>query len=707
MPSSDELLRVITDASQMFIAYVDREQRYRFVNNTYKQHFGGGSDEIIGMRVSEVLGKAYEKVSRHIETALSGKLAEHESLIHLADGTSRWLNARLVPHKAQDGEVAGFVLLATDVTERKKAEEALRLSEERFHKVFDHSNDGIFVITPTDDEIIDVNPAACSMLEYSRDELLSIPISAVHPQEMPLLREFVSSVLKDGSGWTDELTCLTKSGKTLAAEMSASAFGFKGRTCVLALVRDVTERKDAERALRDSEERLASVVGSAMDAIVTLDEKRTVRLFNSAAEDVFGCGAAEVIGTSFDRFTSESLREMLISSMRDFARAASRKRYLWAPDGLTALRMNGEAFPIEATISRAEAGGERLFTIILRDVNDRRQAEERLRRLQVQNVYLREEAEAGPKLGDILGASPGIRRVLESVDQVAATDSTVLITGETGTGKELVAKTIHERSNRKDSILVKVNCAALPSGLVESELFGHEKGAFTGAIDRKIGRFELADGATLFLDEIGDLPLDTQAKLLRVLQDGQFERVGGTRTLEVDVRLIAATNCDLTKAVEDQRFRADLFYRLNVFPISVPPLRERAEDIPAFVRHLAMQYASRMGKKIETIPKATLESLVAYPWPGNVRELQNVIERGVILSRGPELELGEWLPHPASTPRGSRIATLQELERKHILEVLELTDWRVSGKRGAARLLDIKATTLEARMNKLGITRPA
>ncbi|MEE8153854.1 MAG: sigma 54-interacting transcriptional regulator [Phycisphaerales bacterium] len=704
---ADELLQVITDASQTFIAYVDREQRYRFVNASYRRRFSAAYDTIVGKLVSEVFGEAgYEVIREHVETALAGKVAEHESLVHLADGTSRWLRARLVPHTSQDGQVAGFVVLATDVTEQKKAEEALRLSEERFHKVFAHSNDGIFVIDPTEDKILDVNPTACSMLEYTREELLSIPISAVHPDEMPRLREFVSSVLNAGSGWTDELTCLTKSRRTLAAEISASAFEFSGRTCVLALVRDVTERKQAERALRESEERLASVVGSAMDAIVTVDEMLTIRLFNSAAEDVFGCGAAEIIGQSFDRLTSESLREMLIGSVKDFAKAASGKRYLWAPEGLAALRMDGEAFPIEATISRAEAGGERLFTIILRDVNDRRQAEERLRRLEVQNVYLREEAEIESELGDIVGTSSGIRRVFESVDQVAATDSTVLITGETGTGKELVAKAIHERSNRKDSILVKVNCAALPTGLVESELFGHEKGAFTGAIDRKIGRFELADGATLFLDEIGDLPLELQVKLLRVLQDGQFERVGGTETLKVDVRLIAATNRDLTREVKEQRFRADLFYRLNVFPISVPPLRERAEDIPALVSHLAMHHALRMGKKIEMVPKATLKSLVAYPWPGNVRELQNVIERGVILSRGPELELGEWLPHPASTPDGSRIATLQELERNHILEVLESTDWRVSGKRGAARILDINPTTLEARMKKLGIARP-
>jgi transcriptional regulator with GAF, ATPase, and Fis domain len=291
------------------------------------------------------------------------------------------------------------------------------------------------------------------------------------------------------------------------------------------------------------------------------------------------------------------------------------------------------------------------------------------------------------------------------VRKVAATDSTVLVTGETGTGKELIVRAIHALSRRKDTVLVKVNCAALPAGVIESELFGHEKGAFTGALTRKVGRFELAHGGTLFLDEVGDLPLELQAKLLRVLQEGEFERVGGTQTLTVDVRLIAATNRDLERAVSEGRFRADLYYRLNVFPIFLPPLRERPQDIPRLARHFAMLYAAKMGKPVGPLSADVLDRLAAYAWPGNVRELQNVIERAVILSSNGRFELPDLLAPPAGGSPRRPLRSLEDVERQHIIATLEETGWRVSGERGAARILGLKRTTLEARMKKLGILR--
>jgi transcriptional regulator with GAF, ATPase, and Fis domain len=291
---------------------------------------------------------------------------------------------------------------------------------------------------------------------------------------------------------------------------------------------------------------------------------------------------------------------------------------------------------------------------------------------------------------------------------VAKTDSTVLVTGETGTGKELIVRAIHDLSRRKDKLLVKVNCAALPAGVIESELFGHERGAFTGALTRKTGRFELAHRGTLFLDEIGDLPLELQAKLLRVLQDGEFERVGGTQTLKVDVRLIAATNRDLERAVAEDRFRADLYYRLNVFPIAIPPLRKRSQDVPRLARHFAMLYASKMGRKVGPLTADVLERLTAYSWPGNVRELQNVIERAVIVSSNGRFEAGDFAttsvaPVAASAKPDSR--SLEDVERQHIVSVLEQTGWRISGERGAAKILGLKRTTLEARIKKLEISR--
>jgi len=327
-------------------------------------------------------------------------------------------------------------------------------------------------------------------------------------------------------------------------------------------------------------------------------------------------------------------------------------------------------------------------------------------RLEQENLYLQEESRTETAFADVVGESPAIQKVLASVRKVAGTDSTVLVTGETGTGKEVVVRAIHGLSGRQKKILVKVNCAALPSGVIESELFGHEKGAFTGALARRVGRFELANGGTLFLDEVGDLPLELQAKLLRVLQEGEFERLGGTQTLKVDVRMIAATNRDLRTAVEEGRFRADLFYRLNVFPIAIPPLRERLEDIPRLTRHFVMLYGSKMGKSVESISERAMGKLTAYRWPGNVRELQNVLERAVILSSNSRLELDESLTAPVDHPQTTSARTLEELEREHILSVLESVGWRVGGERGAGSILGLKRTTLEARMKKLGISRP-
>jgi transcriptional regulator with GAF, ATPase, and Fis domain len=302
--------------------------------------------------------------------------------------------------------------------------------------------------------------------------------------------------------------------------------------------------------------------------------------------------------------------------------------------------------------------------------------------------------------GEVTGQSAVIRKVLRQVEQVAPTDSSVLIRGETGTGKELIAQAIHRLSPRRRSVMVKVNCAALPSGLVESELFGREKGAFTGALTRQVGRFEVADGSTLFLDEVGELPPDVQVKLLRVLQDGEFERLGSPRTIKVNVRVIAATNRDLTDEVRKGRFREDLFYRLNVFPIRMPPLRERTEDIPLLVWTFLEDLSSRMGKKITQVPRATMEALQSHPWPGNVRELRNVIEHGAIITTGDTLKV-PMLDDAA--PGATLPQTLADSERGHIQRVLESTGWHIKGPKGAAAALGLNPATLYSRMKKLGI----
>ena len=342
-----------------------------------------------------------------------------------------------------------------------------------------------------------------------------------------------------------------------------------------------------------------------------------------------------------------------------------------------------------------------------------RQITELKDKLTQEKLYLEDELRSEMNFQEIIGNSPVLRHVLRQVEAVAPTGSTVLIHGETGTGKELIARAVHNLSQRHANSFVKLNCAAIPTGLLESELFGHERGAFTGAITQRIGRFELANHGTIFLDEVGEIPLELQPKLLRVLQEKEFERLGGSRTLRSNARLIAATNRDLQLMVDEQKFRSDLFYRLNVFPIHVPPLRERPEDIPFLVRHFAQHFAFNMSKKIDTISSETMNALVRYPWPGNIRELQNVIERAVILSKGPSLKvpLSDLKPRSLDGANGNGnghgLATLEEVERRHILSVLEQTNWVFAGPNGAAARLGIKRPTLQFRMQKLGISRPA
>jgi formate hydrogenlyase transcriptional activator len=349
-------------------------------------------------------------------------------------------------------------------------------------------------------------------------------------------------------------------------------------------------------------------------------------------------------------------------------------------------------------------------------------------RLEAQNIYLQEEIRSEHDFTEIVGNSPALRAVLAQVEQIAPTDSTVLILGETGTGKELIARAIHEHSPRKPFPLVKVNCGAISAGLVESELFGHVKGAFTGALTSRDGRFKLADGGTIFLDEVGELPMDTQVKLLRVLQEQEFEPVGGSQTVRVNVRVIAATNRELAALVREGKFRSDLFYRLNVLPVSVPSLRERHGDIPLLVAFFVQRFAKKLSKPVKRTSEETMRRLMSYPWPGNIRELQNVIERAVVLSKGESLELasgfgpiGESAMLPTaklsskailppeeqtSAVTDNKAGSLVDVERRHIESVLVQTNWMIEGERGAARILNLSPSTLRSRMQKLGIRRP-
>jgi formate hydrogenlyase transcriptional activator len=376
--------------------------------------------------------------------------------------------------------------------------------------------------------------------------------------------------------------------------------------------------------------------------------------------------------------------------------------------------------------SRPDPGGTYTRTMFI-DITERVLMEQEQARLQAQNSYLQEEIRSEHNFGEIVGNSPALLDVLRQVDQVAPADSTALIIGETGTGKELIAHAIHDRSGRKSRALVKVNCGAISAGLVESELFGHVKGAFTGALTNRDGRFKVADGGTIFLDEVGDLPLETQVKLLRVLQEQEFEPIGSSKTMKVDVRIIAATNRDLSAAVAEGKFRRDLYYRLNVFPIVVPPLRERAADVPLLVSFFLQRFAKKFGKSAKLVSAETMQRLTSYAWPGNIRELQNVIERAILLSPGDALQLAaDFCPALTATLPGGRadsaetvthdpasaqtvpgpVGAMEEVERRHIQAVLAQTNWMIEGDRGAAKILNLNPSTLRSRMKNLGIKRP-
>jgi PAS domain S-box-containing protein len=473
-----------------------------------------------------------------------------------------------------------------------------------------------------------------------------------------------------------------------------------------------------EQEVRAREEQLATLLETAMDAILVLDAGLKVLRINPAAARLFGGTAEDLTGESINDFLVKDSAAHVERFARELESRPEGKQQLWVPQDFVARRWDHSVFPAEATLSRFESRGQAFFTLILRNVDERVEAEKQIQLLTQEAEYLREAVREMPGHDDLLGRSDCMQAVFAAIKQVARADTTVLITGETGTGKELVARSIHRASQRAEKPVVLVNCAAIPANLIESEFFGHERGAFTGAVTRREGRFSLANGGTIFLDEIGELPLELQAKLLRVLQEGEFEPLGSAKTMKVNVRVVAATNRDLKQMAAEGKFREDLYFRLNVFPIHIPALRERGRDVEQLATAFAQRFARRMGKRINPLTDDQLKRLRSYDWPGNVRELQNVIERAIILTSGSELQLERAMSgFTASTPASAaavadsnRVLTareLEQLERANILRALASCRWRISGESGAARLLGIPPTTLSSRMKALQIQKPA
>ena len=577
-----------------------------------------------------------------------------------------------------------------------------------FEKLFEFSPDAILVID-RDGQMLEANPHVERLFGYAASELQSLPVEILVPDRFRAVHSAHRSAYNDqprmrpmGGGL--ELYGRRKDGTEFPVDITLSPVETDEGSLVLCVIRDISDRKKVEKALRHSEQQLRSLFEFSPDAIVASNAEGRIKEVNGRAETFFGYDRSELLGQSIDILVPERFRNAHPAHRKEYGEKP-RIRPMGVGLELYGRRKDGTEFPVDIMLGPVETADGPMVLSVIRDISEKKEAEEALRRSEEERRYLEEELSTEYKFEEIIGESVALKRVLKQVETVAATDVTVLILGETGTGKDLIARAIHQLSARRERTLVKLNCAAIPTGLLESELFGHEKGAFTGAIAQKIGRLELADKGTLFLDEIGDLPLELQPKILRALQEKEIERLGGTRTIAVNVRLIAATNRDLAKMVADRQFRNDLYYRLRVFPISIPPLRERREDIPVLVRYFVDKFARRMDRRIETIPDTVMRALSRWDWPGNIRELENFIERAVLLSKGPALRapLAELeLTEESNSPQDS---TLQTSEREHILRILREAKGIIAGPNGAAARLGLKRTTLNSKLKKLGIER--
>ena len=617
--------------------------------------------------------------------------------------------------------------------ELRQAQLELEESRQRLVDLYDFAPVG-YVTVSAEGSILEANLTLASMLGVTRDNLLTSRLGGlVAPPEQDVFYAHRRQVSQHGRVAECDLQLLRADGTSFHAHLRSAPLQEEGDTPTAwrSAVVDISGRKQAEDALRqahdeleqriarrtaelvESEGRYRRLVDGSPGILYVFSDKRGGVFYSPQVETVLGCSGEHLLQHPF--LWNRSIHPDDIGRVQtaianagadggfevEYRLKTARGDWVWLHDGCLGVRHEGEEAIIEGLAT---------------DITERKHAEEALRhaltevqglreKLEAENVYLREEVKWTQNRGDIVGSSAAIRGSLVQATQVADADTTVLILGETGVGKELLAQTIHDAGPRKHRPLVKVNCATLPATLIEAELFGREKGAYTGALTKQVGRFELADGSSIFLDEIGDLPTELQVKLLRVLQTGEFERLGSPKTIKVDVRVIAATNRDLQRAVRDGSFRQDLFYRLNVFPITVPPLRERREDIPQLVWTFVTELGERMGKRIDHIPRKALDAFQQHDWPGNVRELRNAIERAMIMTAGSTLRVE--LPQAHVAPTATAPKTLQDVERQHILRVLREVGWRVGGPGGAAAILGLDRTTLQSRMKKLGIQRPA
>ena len=646
-----------------------------------------------------------ESVRRNFEMTIREKAdTSDEFRIVLADGAVTHVQVTRHPVLNSAAEVVKLFGTAVDITERKRAEEELRESETRFRTFVDHAGDALFVYDLEQRTVVDVNREACESLGYTRHEIIGNTPLAFHPDSYQADMESVAERAARGETVSDTHWHRRKDGTVFPVEVHTSRVLYGGREFLLMVARNISDRLRAEEAVRQSEKQLREIVESMPAIAWTNSPDGSMEFVNKRWQEYTGMSPEEAVGFGWkDAFHPKDLDrygEKRRASLRSGdpiedevrIRAGDTGEYRW--------------FISRAVPLRDEQGNIIRWYGTATDIQDRKQAEERV---QVENIVLREEIDKASMFEEVVGASPALQTVLSAVSKVAPTDSTVLLTGQTGTGKELIARAIHKKSERSARAFISVNCAAIPQSLIASELFGHEKGAFTGALQRHLGKFELAEGGTIFLDEIGEVPMETQVALLRVLQEREIQRVGGNQAIRVNVRILAATNRDLQKAIAAGTFREDLFYRFNVFPIHVPPLRERKEDIPMLVEYFIDRFARKAGKDIRSIDKQSLELLESYSWPGNIRELQNVVERSVVLCDTDTLRIdNSWLSVGDSASRGgagSLAIKIQEQEREFIERALAEAEGKVSGPLGAAAKLGISPSALEYKIRLLKINK--
>lgn len=643
------------------------------------------------------------------QTGTTGKPETGRELTVLfEDGSRRETIANTVALLDENGKVRGVVGTSIDVTDLKRAECDLRESEMRFRAVYERSPVGIALVDSRTGRFVQANPKFCEIAGRSEDELCGGDVASItHPDDVAVDKERLQSLAEEKLGsYEIEKRYVRPDGSVRWVKILVVPMWNRGeqRRWQMGLVADITERREAEEALRQSEERFRVALKDSPIAVFSQDrDLRYTWAYNSqlslSAGEKLGMTVTDLFEPAEAARITRVRRGVLASGVgvRDEVRVGEEGKERYFNTTIEPL------FDAEGTVIG--------LTGASMDVTEFRNVTEELReakkRLTEEKLYLEQEIDSELGFGEIIGKSRSLQTVMEMVGKVAKSDATVMLLGETGVGKELVARAVHRLSGRANSSFIKLNCAAIPSGLLESELFGHERGSFTGAVSKKIGRLELADKGTLFLDEIGEISMDLQPKLLRVLQDQEFERLGGVSTLKVDFRLIAATNRDLAEGVREKEFRSDLYYRLQVFPIRVPPLRERRDDIPLLVEHFVRICALRMHKWITSIPKKTMDALTGWDWPGNVRELENFIERSVILTQGSVLvsPLGELQQRAEEHRKESNQfdESLEAAEREHILRALRESHGQIGGLGGAAARLGLKRTTLQSKLKQLGI----